>query len=166
MSKGKNEDKPIMMLEGSGGTVELWPSKVTIRHRGVLSKMTVGLAGEKDIYLTSITGIQLKRPTWISKGYFQIQYMGSQDSKGGILNATKDENTVLFAGRKRYKKAQELKAELEKRALEMRYAPQTQSGSSGPISVADELAKLAELKTQGILSPKEFEAQKKALLGR
>lgn len=165
MSKRKNEDQPIMVLEGNGGVIELWPAKVTIRHKGVLSKMTVGLAGEKDVYLTGITGIQLKRPTWISKGYFQVQYMGSQDSKGGILNATKDENTVLFAGRKKYKQAQALKGEIEKRAFEMRAVPQAQAGPGGSSSVADELTKLADLKAQGIISSKEFEAQKKALLG-
>ncbi|MFN3254510.1 MAG: SHOCT domain-containing protein [Ilumatobacter sp.] len=36
--------------------------------------------------------------------------------------------------------------------------------AAGPVSVADELVKLAELRTQGVLSDEEFEAQKAKLL--
>ncbi len=39
------------------------------------------------------------------------------------------------------------------------------SPSAGTVSVADELAKLAQLRDAGILSPDEFEAQKAKLLG-
>jgi hypothetical protein len=34
------------------------------------------------------------------------------------------------------------------------------------VSIADELAKLAELRDQGIIAPHEFEAEKARLLGR
>jgi hypothetical protein len=37
--------------------------------------------------------------------------------------------------------------------------------SSGPVSVADELQKLADLRDRGVLTQEEFEAQKAKLLG-
>jgi hypothetical protein len=37
-------------------------------------------------------------------------------------------------------------------------------GSAAPVSVADELMKLAALVQEGILSPQEFEAQKARLI--
>lgn len=39
------------------------------------------------------------------------------------------------------------------------------SPSATPLSVADELAKLAQLRDSGVLSPQEFDAQKSKLLG-
>lgn len=159
--KASEDSKPLMVLEGSGGSVELWRTKVVIKHKGVVSKMAMGLTGDKDVYLSGITGIQLKKPTMMSKGYIQFQYMGSQDSKGGMLNAAQDENTVLFTGNGTYKQAQSMKAAIEQLVQQNRNQP-----SAGPaISVAEELAKLSELKNQGVISGKEFDAQKKRLLG-
>lgn len=42
----------------------------------------------------------------------------------------------------------------------------TIAGATSPISVADELAKLAKLKAEGVLTEAEFEAQKKKLLNQ
>lgn len=43
--------------------------------------------------------------------------------------------------------------------------PPTVESSAGTASVADELAKLAQLRDQGVLSSEEFDAQKARLLG-
>lgn len=148
---------PEMVIEGKGGQVELWANKVTIKHSGLLGKMTKGLTGDKDIYLSSITGIQLKRPTMITNGYIQFAFQGSQEGKGGIFSSTKDENTVLFSSKKRYKIAQQMKQRIEERM----HQPQP----SGPaLSVADELTKLAALRDQGVISSKEFDQRKAAML--
>jgi len=61
--KASEDSKPLMVLEGSGGSVELWRTKVVIKHKGVVSKMAMGLTGDKDVYLSGITGIQIKKPT-------------------------------------------------------------------------------------------------------
>jgi hypothetical protein len=75
-------------------------------------------------------------------------------------DAAKDENSVVFRTKQ--------KAEFE----ELRDAVQAaisnrHAGAQAPqaSSVADELAKLAELRNAGVLSPDEFEAQKARLLG-
>lgn len=54
-----------------------------------------GLDGEKSIVLNKVTAYQLKAPGKTT-GYFQIIYPGSQDTKGGVFDAVKDENTIIF----------------------------------------------------------------------
>jgi hypothetical protein len=158
-SKDKQEQpQPILVLSDRKNSVELWPNKLTIRRHGVMHAMTVGLAGDKDIYLNTITGIQLKKPG-MTTGYIQFQTIGSQDNKGGVTGAVQDENTVIFGGKKNYKIAEEMKQRVE--AL----VHQPLQPVAAPLSVADELTKLASLRDQGILSGDEFEEQKRALLG-
>ena len=40
--------------------------------------------------------MQFKRPGFTGNGYIQFSYPGSVDSKKGLLDATRDENTVTF----------------------------------------------------------------------
>lgn len=54
-----------------------------------------GLDGEKSIVLNQVTAYQLKAPGKTT-GYLQIVYPGSQDTKGGVFDAVKDENTIIF----------------------------------------------------------------------
>ena len=51
--------------------------------------------GEKSILLSEITAYQLKEPG-ATVGYLQLVYPGSSDTKGGVFDAVKDENTVTF----------------------------------------------------------------------
>ena len=71
-----------------------------------------GLDGEKSILLSEITAYQLKEPG-ATVGYLQLIYPGSSDSKGGVFDAVKYENTVAFT--KDDKEAiLELKQDIEK----------------------------------------------------
>ncbi len=73
----------------------------------------------------------------------------------------KDENAITFVGQ--YKEHMKTIAEMiRSRIGQPAAAPSGNSGST--TSIADELKKLADLKTQGILSDEEFEAAKKKLL--
>jgi hypothetical protein len=119
--------------------------------------MSKGLKGTKTILLTSITGIQYKEPG-LTNGYLQFTISGGNESKGGVLAAASDENTVMFA---KAVNAQmlEVKSFIEKRIIQ---AKQPQASSSGP---ADEIKKLAALREQGLLSNDEFSQAKRKLLG-
>jgi hypothetical protein len=75
--------KPLMVLDDRKNSVELWPNKLTIRRHGLMNAVNVGLTGEKDIYLNTITGIQVKKPG-LTTGYIQFMARGSQDNKGGV----------------------------------------------------------------------------------
>ncbi|MFJ8448762.1 SHOCT domain-containing protein [[Kitasatospora] papulosa] len=83
--------------------------------------------------------------------------LGAQTS-----NAAKDENSVIFA-KKQLPEFQKLRAELDAAIAAQHGAQET--GPAPSASLADELAKLANLRDQGILSPTEFEQQKRRLLG-
>ena len=155
--RGKDEAKPLLVIDDKKNRVELWPTKITLSRHGFLNAVNIGQTGVKDIYLTSITGIQVKKPGW-TVGYIQFLSQGTGDNKGGVTGAVQDENSVVFGGKKNYKIAQEMKAKIE----ELRHQPLTVAGP--PLSTADEIAKLASLRDQGLLSDKEFEEEKKVLL--
>ena len=65
------------------------------RKTNMANVLLHGLDGEKSILLSEITAYQLKEPG-STVGYLQLVYPGSSDSKGGVFDAVKDENTVTF----------------------------------------------------------------------
>lgn len=67
--------------------------KVVITRKGVINFVNQGIKGEKTIPLKSITSIQLKKPG-MTNGYIQFGILGGIESKSGVFNATKDENSV------------------------------------------------------------------------
>ncbi|MBU7556921.1 hypothetical protein DIS13_07100 [Weissella paramesenteroides] len=76
-------------------TIRLDNNFLRIARGGAINAMLQGLDGEKSILLSSITGYQLKEPG-ATVGYLQVNYPGSQDSKRGVFDAVKDENTITF----------------------------------------------------------------------
>ena len=143
------------------GLVELTADNVLIRRKGVLGFLTQGLKGEKRIPYGSITSVQFK-DAGLTNGYIQFGVAGGYESKGGILAATQDENTVMFTRKVRDQFAH-LRDVVEKRAAAARAggAPATPQ-----VSAIAELAQLAELHKQGILTDEEFAQQKAKLLAR
>ena len=65
------------------------------RKNSMSNMLLLGLDGEKSILLSEITAYQLKEPS-STVGYLQLVYPGSSDTKGGVFDAVKDENTVTF----------------------------------------------------------------------
>lgn len=129
-----------------------WTSK------GFLNLITQGSKGEKSIPIKSITAIQIKPPR-LTTGYIQFAYSGSSESKGGIMDAIEDENTITFSSKKDFEQAKELKALIE--SLQNKdNQPETSSTSD-----ADEILKFKELLDAGVITEEEFEAKKKQILG-
>jgi len=99
-------------------------------------------------------------------GFIQFTVPGGNELRGKLgsqtSNAAKDENSVIFT-KKQMPEFQKLRAELDAAIAAQHGAQQT--GPTPSASLADELAKLASLRDQGILSPAEFEQQKARLLG-
>jgi Short C-terminal domain len=89
----------------------------------------------------------------------QFTIPDGNESRGGILAATGDENTFMFT-RGNNSMAPEIKSYIE-RAIYARRDTAVQR----PSSVADELRKLAGLRSEGVISDAEFEAAKTKLLG-
>lgn len=129
-----------------------WTSK------GFMNLMTQGSKGEKSIPIKSITAIQIKPPR-LTTGYIQFAYSGASESKGGIMDAVKDENTITFSSKKDFEQAKELKALIE--SLQNKDSQPETSNTSD----ADELIKFKELLDAGVITEEEFEAKKKQILG-
>lgn len=153
-------DSPLMEATGVGGRLLLFEDKVRIQRKGALAKMTHGLSGDKDILISQISSIQMKRATNLTSGFIQFAFAGGLEAKRGLGQATSDENTVVF------RKGQQADFEAIKSAIERRMSrghQVPQSSSTG--SAADEIEKLASLKHKGLLTDEEFEAKKRQLLG-
>jgi len=147
----------ILYAKGINGQIELYSNKVRIIRKGIVGFLTQGLKGDKEILISSITSIQFKKAGGLTNGYVQFAFMGGKDAKGGIFQATHDENSVMFKP-KQQPEFERIKEEIEKRI---------QAGNipSSSFSSADEIAKLADLRDKGILTEDEFQQKKKQVLG-
>jgi hypothetical protein len=146
-------------MQGVGEDLVVYPEKLTITPRGVMGFMTKGLKGTKTIYFASVTGVQFREAGALLSGYLQFTIPGGNESKGGMFAAASDENTFMFAGKDNNGLARKILKHVEEQLGQKNAPAQTSSGG-----VADELAKLAELRAGGVLSDSEFERAKKKLL--
>lgn len=85
-----------MEAHGVNGQLEVTNSVVRIKRSGILSFLSQGLKGDKEILLSKISSIQLKKVSFFTNGYIQFTFAGGQEAKGGLREATRDENTVIF----------------------------------------------------------------------
>lgn len=87
-----------LTLKGVGGQLAVDESWITIHRKGTLAKVNQGLKGEKRIPLKNIIAVQIKKPG-MTNGYIQFTISGGNESRGGVMSATKDENSVMFTSR-------------------------------------------------------------------
>jgi hypothetical protein len=167
---GKRPGRPRkkrFIATGKTGEVELLENSVVIRRKGFLTFMVQGWQGDKEIFLSAITGIELRKGNWttLGRGFIRFLYMGANDRHPQLLLVRRendpayDENAVVFAGHA-YGDFADLKEAIERRMRER------VGGLPRPASVADELHKLAELLGRGLLTRAEFEGKKRSLLDR
>ena len=90
-------------------------------------------------------------------GYIQFSFIGGSEAKGGFVQATQDENSVLFRAN------QQAAVEVLRDELQRRISSET--SKSLQTSSMDELEKLAVLRDKGVVSEEEFQQKKKMLLG-
>lgn len=85
-----------LTINGIGGQITLTSKRVIIKRQGLLAKGSHGYKGNKEIPMKNITAIQFKSPGSLTNGYIQFSILGGLESKGGIFDATSDENSVMF----------------------------------------------------------------------
>ncbi|EJS68506.1 MULTISPECIES: DUF4429 domain-containing protein [Bacillus] len=149
-----------MEATGVNGQLQVEGNKIVIKRKGVLAKMSQGLKGDKEILIKHLSSIQFKPAGIFTNGYIQFSFSGGKENKGGLFDATKDENSIMFS-KKQQPNFLKLKALIEQKMDEQHSpAPINASGD-----VADQIKKLADLRDSGILTNEEFDAKKKQLLG-
>jgi hypothetical protein len=152
-----NEANPITVAQGLGGArLLLFQDSVRIERKGFGSMLLQGLKGDKDIQISSISAIQFKKVGTFTSGYIQFSFFGGSETKLGLMDATKDENTVMF-NLKQQPEFENIKVAIEKR--------RNTSTNKVVCSGIDDLVKLAGLRDKGIITSAEFEAKKKQILG-
>lgn len=159
IKKYDHESPYELEANGINSSVYLIENKIIIRHRGGLNTLTKGLTGEKVIPIKSITAVQFKKPSG-TNGFIQFATL-SGEATGGVLDATRDENSVLFD------------AKQEPEFVVFRDRIQNLiDGQSNSVTIAqqidplDQLKKLKELLDAGILSQAEFDEKKKNLMDK
>lgn len=149
------DDAGLEIIEGVAATILVRPGLLVIRRSGAVGFLAHGLKGDKRIPFDSVTAVEFREPTRKLNGFIQFSIHGSIESKGGILAASGDENTVFFSTAQRDRFA-ELRDGIEHARRRPSQTP----------SIADEIAKLAGLRDRGVIDPEEFARQKSFLLGR
>jgi len=169
--------RPIMMkAEGVNAYLMLLNDRVRIQKREEKTFLNQDFKPNRDIPLSQISGIRIRKATTLGNGYIQFLLNGA--SENSITDVRKDENVVLFRG------AHEADFEKIKMAIEMRIAnagmmssginsiplPPRQAAPPPPPpprapSYIDELEQLAALRDKGVITEEEFTAKKKKILG-
>lgn len=149
-------------FKGAGKTiVTLDGNFLRIKRKGFLNLANHGLDGEKTFDINNISGVQLKDAGTFTSGYIQFILLGSRESKGGLMAATKDENTIMFV-KKEQKMADEIKSYVENiLASKNKLSINTDKTSSDS---AEEIRKFKSLLDEGIITQEEFDLKKKQIL--
>ncbi len=147
----------ILTAKGINGQIDLFQNILRIRRKGALSFISQGLKGEKEIQISQISAVQIKKPGVWTNGYIQFSFLGGQENKKGLFSATQDENTIIFNPRQ----------QRDFIALKEKLDQIIASGSSDSkeSSGLDDLEKLASLRDKGIITKEEFTLKKKQILG-
>jgi hypothetical protein len=152
---------PVYTMKGVQDLLEVFEDRVKITPKGLLGFLNKGLKGTKEIPFSSIVAVQFKEAGSLFSGYFQFTIPGGRESTGGLLAATKDENSFVFANTTNNALARQIKEYIDA-AVRKVHAPSATAPATG---LSDELLNLAKLREQGILTDLEFQAAKKKLLG-
>lgn len=151
------------VLKGVNGQLFVFPAKVTIKRKGFMAKSTQGFfTGDKDLYFHQIGSINVKQGGALTNGFIQFAPVGNVEHRRGLTQQTHDENTVIIR-KSQNEEVGRIKAYIEKQM-------QARDATGAAVTVQapdkyDQLRKLGELHTGGVLSDAEFEVEKTRLLG-
>lgn len=166
-AENTSSDGALMKMVGANGILTLYKDRVTIKRRGIRGALGHGFfQGKKEIMLSSITAIQLKKAGLLTVGYIQFTILGGVEARRGLNEAVVDENTVTFDS------GQSKIAEVIKNKIyELQNQARTASNGGGivqnivnEVSGADELLKFKQLLDAGVLTQEEFDRKKQEIL--
>ena len=156
----KNEEGILIKAKGIGGGLELLKNKIRIKRKGGMAFLLHGIKGDKEIFLNQISSIQLKKAGFALNGYIQFAFLGGREAKGGLFQATSDENTIMFT-----KDNQQDFVEIKNAIEEQIFQFQNQNKYEKTSVDINDLEKLAKLRDKGVITEEEFQAKKRQILG-
>ena len=169
-STALNLDQVLLEAKGINGQLQLLPTKIRIKRKGGMALLTQGLKGDKEIYIDQISSIQLKG-SGATSGYIQFSFLGGQETKGGVFNATQDENTVMFV-KKHQREFEAIKQAIEQKMHEarsgrMQQPLQQQVAQPAPKEdPMEQLNKLKKMLDAGLITEEEHNTKKAEILAK
>jgi hypothetical protein len=152
-----------MEVKGYNGQVIFDGNSLTITRKG-LGRITVG-KGQIRIPISSVTAVRWKPAGPLVNGYIHFTMMGSNDRRSTFgrqtMNVGHDENSVIFL-RSQMPDFEKLRTAVET-AIAQNAKPQ---GRQHTASIPEQIAQLAALRDQSILTDEEFAAKKSSLLSQ
>ena len=139
-------------LNGCDGQLIVYEDRITITRKGLGAMMYHGFSGEKSIPISSLTSVQYHSANFVAAGYIQFGVMGGKESRGGMMDARTDENTVSFTP-----KCNETAEEIKNYIEQLIFNRNKSSGTQNTISIADEIKIFKELLVSGVISQEDFE---------
>ena len=153
----------MMVAEGHNGSIELHDDRVVVKHGGLMGFITTGFTGDKTVMIDQISSLDFKDSSLLTGfGYLRLNFPGAETVRGGISQVAYDENAVTFRGGHRESFVR-MRDAINEKVQEARSARQGRAASKP--SDADELTKYASLLEKGFITPDEFNAKKKQILG-
>lgn len=153
------EEIVISLNPNVGEGLVVTDSRVMILKAGTTVGAGVFGARCKSFRFGDISSVDLR--IGVFGGHLQITVAGSAEVKDlGFMDMPKAENAVTF-GQTYKSEMKEIAAHINEQVEATRSRAAT---PSAPVSIADELRKLADLKMAGALSEEEFSAAKRRLI--
>ena len=150
----------LFALNGKNGQLYVTEECIVIERSGMLSFMTHGLSGRKEIPICNIKALQVKEGNMWTNGFIQFTILGGVENRGGLFAATSDENTIMYE-QKDNKIVAQIKEFVQ---TKMHRATSAATAVIAAPSAADEIFKLKQLVDAGVLTSEEFSAKKRQLL--
>ena len=149
-----------LYAKGNNGLITIDGEWLTVDRKGF------GRAGhsqgDRRIPLASITAVQLQPARMFTNGFIRFTLPGSPEFRGGLQNAMRDENAVIFS-RRQAKGFNMIRAAVEQ-YITAHHADAR--GGPGEPDIPEQIKQLGELRDQNLITHEEFEAKKAELLDR
>jgi hypothetical protein len=155
-----NEKQWKITNANNTGSIEIIDDGIVFNEKTTAAALLAGrgVQGRKSIPICNITAIQLKRGGFLSPGFIHFSYVGGKEFRGGLFEATRDPDTMLF-NEARNDAVEAFAAEVERRRAEY----QRNATTTVP-TISGDVEKLAALKAAGALTEEEFTIAKRKLL--
>lgn len=163
--------KLIAELKGQNGVLLVYEEFIEISRKSFGGFLSQGSKGNRRFYYSDINAIEYKTPTMMSNGYFKVIAGGTSEANASVgllsssMDSMKDPNTVVLRAFNK-KVSAECDALYDKVTKQLNSIKSSKSFSAEKTSNLDELKKLGELLSSGILTQDEFEAEKKKILNQ
>jgi hypothetical protein len=152
-------DDAVIYAKGVNGQITIDGHWLTIERKGW---GRVGHSkGDRRIPLASITAVQVRPAGSFANGFIRFSVPGSPELRGGLNNAGKDENAVIFT-KKHSDDFEKVRLAVEDYIVAQRSGP----APAAQPDIAEQIKKLGVLREQGLVTDEEFEAKKDELLSR